>query len=71
MQPYDPSPFMYCFYPHPWAFEVKNHGDFMITWSETCEGTIHGMAERITELENGSSISEDGGAANISRKIIP
>jgi hypothetical protein len=34
MQPYDPSPFRYCFYPHPWAFETKRDGDLMITWSE-------------------------------------
>lgn len=34
MQPYDPSPFRYCFYPHPWAFQTKKHGDLMITWSE-------------------------------------
>ncbi len=34
MQPYDPAPFMYCFYPHPWAFETKKNGDLMITWSE-------------------------------------
>jgi hypothetical protein len=34
MQPYDPAPFMYCFYPHPWAFEAKKNGDLMISWSE-------------------------------------
>ncbi|KAE9381345.1 hypothetical protein N431DRAFT_359225 [Stipitochalara longipes BDJ] len=34
MQQYDPSPFRYCFYPHPWAFEMNQSGDLMITWSE-------------------------------------
>jgi Domain of unknown function (DUF4185) len=34
MQPYDPSPFRYCFYPHPWAFQTDRSGDLMITWSE-------------------------------------
>jgi hypothetical protein len=34
MQPYDPAPFKYCFYPHPWAFQTERDGDLMITWSE-------------------------------------
>jgi hypothetical protein len=34
MQQYDPSPFSYCFYPHPWAFKTERDGDLIITWSE-------------------------------------
>lgn len=34
MQPHDPAPFRYCFYPHPWAFKTTQNGDLMITWSE-------------------------------------
>jgi hypothetical protein len=45
MQPYDPASFIYCFYPHPWAFDVKKNGDLMITWSE---GGMHGSV--IAEL---------------------
>jgi hypothetical protein len=41
-----------------------------IVWRETREGTIHGMAERISELQNSGSISESGGSADISREII-
>ncbi len=26
--------FRYCFYPHTWAFDIKEGGDMMITWSE-------------------------------------
>jgi len=41
-----------------------------IVWRETCEGTIHWMAKCVSELENDGSISEDRGAADISREII-
>jgi hypothetical protein len=28
-----PQGYLYCFYPHPWAFDGKK-GDLMISWSE-------------------------------------
>jgi len=33
------NPFMYCIYPHPWAFDAKE-GELMVTWSEPYPGGV-------------------------------
>ncbi|KAI9839776.1 MAG: hypothetical protein M1837_002015 [Sclerophora amabilis] len=34
-----PSSFLYCVFPHPWAFKEED-GELMVTWSEQCPGGV-------------------------------
>lgn len=58
MQPYDPAPFLYCFYPHPWAFDAKEKGDLMVSWSEGGMGG-HVIAERLRFMTTADEPEEE------------
>ncbi|KAI9759893.1 MAG: hypothetical protein M4579_002018 [Chaenotheca gracillima] len=50
-----PSPFLYCVFPHPWAFKDED-GELMVTWSEHRPGGV--VAAKLTlEMEE----SEESG----------
>lgn len=42
-----PAPYMYCMYPHPWAFNEED-GELLITWSEHWPGGVVGARVKLT-----------------------
>ena len=42
-----PDNYMYCMYPHPWAFE-EEQGELLITWSEHWPGGVVGAKVKLT-----------------------
>ena len=42
-----PIGFMYCMYPHPWAFN-EEEGELLVTWSENWPGGVVGAKVKLS-----------------------